>query len=93
MEQLQGDYDNRTFMIFEVSELDQIDFTQVCETSIDTVRKSVDETKTFVKWDGVMPTCVADLYTKEGPYTYEEILVILATEEWTDLNPIEMRGE
>jgi len=81
------DYENRTFMIFEVSELDQIDFTQVLETSVDTVRKSVDGLKTFVKWDGVMPDCVANLYTKEGPYTYEEILVILAGPEWTDPNP------
>ena len=91
MENLQ-DYENRTFMIFEVSELDQIDFTQVCETSIDTVRKSVDETKTFVKWDGVMPTCVADLYTKEGPYLYSEMLEILTTPEWTDPNPMGMGG-
>ena len=83
MVQLQQDYDNRKFMIFNVSELDQIDFTQVLETSIDTVRKSVDETKTFVKWDGAMPTCVEALLTKEGPYTYEEILTILATEEWS----------
>ena len=77
------DYEHREFMIFNVSELDQIDFTKVHETSIDTVRKSVDETKTFVKWDGVIPECVANLTTKEGPYTYDEILVILATEEWT----------
>jgi len=77
------DYEHREFMIFNVSELDQIDFTKVHETSIDTVRKSVDGTKTFVKWDGAIPECVADLTTKEGPYTYEEILVILATEEWT----------
>jgi hypothetical protein len=90
MEQLQGDYDFRKFMIFAVSELDQIDFTQVCETSIDTVRKSVDGTKTFVKWDGETPECVINLTTKEGPYTYEEILAILATSEWTDPNPIGM---
>jgi hypothetical protein len=81
-------YETREFMIFNVSELDQIDFTQVHETSQDTVRKSVDETKTFVKWDGETPSSVASLTTKEGPYTYEEILNILATEEWTDLNPI-----
>ena len=81
------DYENREFMIFSVTELDQIDFTQVCETSEETVRKSVDGTKTFVKWDGVTPECVANLTTKEGPYTYEEILVILATPEWTDPNP------
>lgn len=77
-------YTNREFMIFNVSELPNIDFTQVHETSADTVRKSVDETKTFVKWDGDMPQCVADLTTKEGPYTYDEILAILTTSEWTD---------
>ena len=77
------DYENRQFMIFNVSELPNIDFTQVLETSIDTIRKSVDETKTFVKWDGAIPTCVEALLTKEGPYTYEEILTILSTEEWS----------
>lgn len=87
METLLQDYENREFMIFSVTELDQIVFTEVLETSADTVRKSVDGTKTFVKWDGTMPECVANLTTKEGPYTYEEILVILATPEWTDPNP------
>jgi hypothetical protein len=87
MEQLQGEYDGRKFMIFSVTELDQIDFTQVLETSINTVRKSVDGLKTFVKWDEAMPDCVYNLTTKEGPYTYDEILEILATPEWTDPNP------
>ena len=72
-------------MIFNVSELNQIDFTQILETSIDTIRKSVDETKTFVKWDGeAIPSSVEVLTTKEGPYTYNEILDILATPEWTN---------
>ena len=78
------DYEVRNFMIFNISELNQIDFTQVLETSEDTVRKSVDGTKTFVKWNGTIPQCVNDLSTKEGPYTYDEILVILDTSEWTD---------
>lgn len=83
-----GIYENREFMIFSVTELDQIDFTQVLETSADTVRKSVDGTKTFVKWNGPeIPSSVAGLTTKEGPYTYDEILAILATPEWTDPNP------
>lgn len=82
-------YESREFMIFNVTELDQIDFTQVLETSQDTVRKSVDGTKTFIKWDGAtIPDCVLNLLTKEGPYTYEEILTILATPEWTDPNPL-----
>jgi len=85
--QVYDDYTGREFMIFNVSELDIIDFTKVLETSAETVRKSVDGTKTFVKWDGAMPQCVIDLTTSEGPYTYEEILAILATPEWTDPNP------
>ena len=80
-----------TYMIFNVSELETIDFNQVLETSIDTVRKSTNQTKTFVKWnseDGTIPSSVEALTTKEGPYTYEEILAILATEEWTNPNPL-----
>jgi hypothetical protein len=89
METQLQDYEQRQFMIFGTSELPLIDFTKVLETSIDTVRKSVDETKTFVKWDGdVVPSSVDSLTTKEGPYTYEEILNILSTPEWTSPEPI-----
>jgi hypothetical protein len=80
-------YENREFMIFNVSELELIDFSQVLETSIDTVRKSVDETKTFVKWVGITPLSVEGLSTKEGPYNYDEILQILSTSEWTTNKP------
>ena len=77
-------YTDRNFMIFNVSELNDIDFNQVLETSSDTVRKSVDGTKTFVKWEDTMPTCVSNLTTKEGPYTYSEILTILSTSDWNN---------
>lgn len=86
METQLQDYENREFMIFNVSELNLIDFTQVHETSIDTVRKSVDATKTFVKWDNQTPQCILNLTETEGPYTYNEMLVILTTSEWTDPN-------
>jgi hypothetical protein len=82
------EYNNRQFMIFNETELSQINFTQVLETSSETVRKSIDGTKTFVKWDNEMPQCVIDLTTSEGPYTYEEILEILNTPEWNNPNPI-----
>jgi hypothetical protein len=76
------------YVIFNVSELDKIDFNQVFETSIETVRKSVDETLTFVKYkDEEMPSSVASLDTKQGPYSHEEILEMLSTPEWnTPLN-------
>jgi len=76
------------YVIFNVSELDKIDFSQVFETSIETVRKSVDETLTFVKYEGEMPSSVVALETKQGPYSHIEILEILDTPEWVNLNPL-----
>ena len=76
-------YENRSYLIFSVAELSKVDFSLVGETSANTVRKSVDGTKTFVKWEGEAPAFVADIVGAEGPYSHEEILTILATEEWT----------
>lgn len=83
-------YETRQYVIFNVSELDKIDFNQVLETSAETVRKSVDGTKTFVKWEGEVPSSVLTLTTKGNYLTHEEIIAILATEEWTVL--MEMIG-
>ena len=78
------------FMIFSVSELNKINFDEVLQTSIDTVRKSIDETKTFVKWHGEkIPSSVNSLTTKDGSYTHSEILDILNTPEWVNNTPIE----
>jgi hypothetical protein len=76
-------YSTREYLIFPITELSKVDFNQVLETSEETVRKSVDNLKTFVKWSGVQPSFVSDLENTEGPYTHEEILDILSTEEWT----------
>jgi hypothetical protein len=80
-------YPDRRFVIFNVSELSTIDFSQVFETDANTVRKSVDLTQTFVKYDLPQPSSVAALTTKSQEYTYDEILVILAGSDWTDPNP------
>lgn len=71
------------YVIFNISELDAIDFEQVFETSVETIRKSVDGTLTFVKYaTEEMPSSIANLTTKQGPYLHEEILEILNTPEW-----------
>jgi len=75
--------ESRVFVIFNVSELDKIDFSQVLETSADTLRKSVNGKKTFVKWEGDVPACVLSLITKTTYLTLEEMLAILDTPEWT----------
>lgn len=79
---LEQEYPDRRFIIFNVMELNQINFNQVFEESASTVRKSSDKLKTFVKYDIPMPSSVANLTTKSQEYTYEEILTILNTPEW-----------
>lgn len=75
-------FENREYLIIPVSELTKVNFEEVLETSAETVRKSIDQTKTFVKWDGAEPAFVATISGAEGPYTYEEILDILTGVDW-----------
>ena len=74
----------RQAVIFSVSELDKINFDEVLETSISTVRKSLDISKVFVKWDGTAPRCILDLTTSEGPYSMNELLEILESSVWSE---------
>ena len=74
----------RDFMIFNTSETGSIDFNDVAETSVDTLRLNLSGSRTFVKWDDDIPTSVASLTTKEGPYTHQQILTILTGSEWVD---------
>jgi hypothetical protein len=79
-------YDNRQFAIFSTTELNQIDFTEVLETSAETCRVSTDGNLTFVKCDTeTPPPSVQALTTIQGFYTYEEMLDILSGEEWVSI--------
>ena len=71
---------SKTFVIIDASEVANVNFDQVLETSVDTLRYSLDGTKTFVKFEGDTPSFLIG----EPQYTHEEILNILSGPEWTD---------
>ena len=73
---------SRNYLIIQSSELSKVDFSQVLETSASTVRKSIDGTKTFIKWEGDTPSFVSNLTSTEGPYTHSQIRTILDTDAW-----------
>jgi hypothetical protein len=77
-----------TYITFNVSEIGSIDFIQVLETSVETLRYSVDKTQTVVKWVGEIPSCILSLTTKSAYMTYDEILALLSTPIWTSNEPI-----
>jgi len=56
-----------------------IDFSKVAETSLDTLRLSVDSTKTLLKFKGETPEFLDGLQQ----YNHSQILDIMRSEEWT----------
>ena len=74
-----------TYVIIDASEVGNVDFDQVAETSADTLRYSVDGTKTFVKFEGVTPSFLEG----KTQYDHAEILGVLSGSEWanSNLNP------
>jgi hypothetical protein len=74
--------DNLKYIIFDMSEIDKIDFTKVKENSIDTLTISVDGTKSFVHWENEEPSFLATMETKSQIYTNDEMIKITRTSEW-----------
>ena len=69
----------KTYVIIDASEVANVDFDQVLETSVDTLRYSLDGTKTFVKFEGDTPSFLIG----EPQYDHDEILNILSGPEWS----------
>lgn len=74
----------RNYVIINKSEVANVDFSKVKESSADTLRYSIDGTKTFVKFEGNTPTFLSG----KQQYTHSQILEILAGEEWVSEEPI-----
>ena len=53
-------WDNYRWVIFDTSETSSINFNQVQETSIDTLRLNYSGSQTFVKYIGDMPPTVSN---------------------------------
>ena len=75
-------YENRKYVIFNTSETGSIDFSQVMETSVNTLRTNISGSKTFVKYEGSQPSSVAGLSSKSNEYTYTQIQNVLTGSEW-----------
>ena len=73
-------YENRKYVIINASEVGSVDFSQVNETSANTLRYSLDDSQTFVKFDGDTPSFLSG----KTSYTHSQILTILAGEDWNE---------
>ena len=71
------------YVIINSDEVNSVDFSLVQETSAETLRFSVDGTKTFVKFN---TDTVPSFLEGKTQYNHTEILPILSTDEWVDPN-------
>ena len=72
-------YENRKWVIVNVSDITEEMILSAIKTSTSTLRKSLDGTKAILKWDGDTPSCFDGMDT----YTHVEIREELATSDWS----------
>ena len=76
-------YNNKTYAIINASDVSNIDFNQILETSVNTLKYSANNSLILIKWT----TPPAFIYVDElvdpvGIYTHQQILSILRTAPW-----------
>jgi hypothetical protein len=77
---------DRRYAVINITDLELIDFSQIEQTSIETIRKSLDDTQFVIKWeDGYTPTFITDAsVVPVGTYDHHSILELMSTPEWSE---------
>lgn len=69
----------RNYVILNADEVSTVNFDEVLETSVDTLRYNTAGDETFVKYEGAKPRF---LYGKDT-LSHSAMLTVLADESWT----------
>jgi len=78
-----------TYATISTSDLGLIDFSQIHETSAETIRKSLDETEFIIKYDAV-PSFISNGSVEIlQAMNHYQALQLMATDEWSEPLPVE----
>ena len=66
------------YVIFNMTDANLIDFSLIKETSLETLRLSLDSTKCVLEFEGDTPAFLEGLQQ----YSHSEILEIMSTSQW-----------
>jgi len=73
-----------TYVIINIADLSSIDFSQIGETSQNTIRKSLDELQFVIKYNKI-PSFISDgTVTPLQTLSHSEALDLMATNAWTE---------
>lgn len=77
------------YAIIQTSDLANIDFDQIGETSADTLRYNLAGTEFVIKWNST-PTFISDgTVVPVSELTHDQALALMATAEWSEPIPVE----
>ena len=77
------------YAIIQTSDLSNIDFSQIGETSANTLRYNLAGTEFVIKWNST-PTFISDgTVVPVSELTHEQALALMATAEWSEPEPVE----
>lgn len=74
---------NRKYVILESGRVPEINFSEVCETSAETLRFSNDSSQTLVKYEGEKPAFLEG----DPVLTHREVLAVMGTPSWSGEAP------
>ena len=78
-----------TYATISIIDLNEIDFSQIHETSAETIRKSLDGTEFVIKYDAA-PSFILDGEVEIlQAMNHEEALQLMATDKWSEPLPVE----
>ena len=81
------------YATISTNDIDKVDFTQVPEKNNKYLRYSLDGTEFIIKWfDEHEPTFISDgTVTPIEVMTHEQALILMATDEWTEPLPVDIK--
>ena len=78
---------NLTYNTVAIADLNSIDFKQIEQTSIETIRKSIDETQFVIKWKA-QPSFIKDgTVVPLGTYNHSQCIELMGTNFWSTPEP------
>tara|TARA_R100001086_G_scaffold131067_3_gene68080 strand:- start:4772 stop:5023 length:252 start_codon:yes stop_codon:yes gene_type:complete len=81
---------DKTYAICNIStDLKNIDFSQIGESSASTIRRSLDDTLFVIKYNAE-PTFIKDgVVTPSQILTHSQALELMSTAAWSEIDPVE----
>lgn len=74
----------KVYTIINISDLSNVDFSEIGETSENTIRKSLDETQFIIKYNTEPSFITNGTVVPLQTLTHSEALVLMQTSYWTE---------